>query len=85
MLNALSKFWQTWDSTKKPPAGFINDIAKMLQVEHKHPKFLRLLLDLQEIQVKRFGELSFSLLFMKRFPRVLPLFNYALSSVCGLF
>lgn len=81
----LSKFWQSWGSTKKLPAGFINNIAKMLQVEHMHPKFLRLFLDLQEIQVKHFGELSFSLLFIKHFPRVLPFFNYALSSVCGLF
>lgn len=81
----LSKFWQTWGSTKKLPAGFINNIAKMLQVEHMHPKFLRLFLDLQEIQVKHSGELSFSLLFIKQFPRVLPLLNYGLSSVCGLF
>lgn len=57
----------------------------MLQVEHMHPKFLRLLLDLQETQVKHFGELSFPLLFIKHFPRVLPLSNYAWSSVCGLF
>lgn len=33
LLNVLSKFWQIWDPTKELPTGFINNIAKMLQVE----------------------------------------------------
>lgn len=49
-----------------------------------HLKFLRLLLDLQEIQVKHL-ELSFPLLFVKHFPRVLPVFNYTLPSPRELF
>lgn len=53
MPSAASDLCQAWAVLRNRQLVLLS-AAKMLWVEHMHPKFLRLFLDLQEIQVKPF-------------------------------